>query len=134
MKLYEIAADYQNFIEMIENGDIPPEAINDTLESIQDMLNEKADNIACLIKNLTADVTAIKEEEKNLADRRKSKENQIERLKTYLSDTMQINGIPKIETARNKISFRKSESVEIENECNFIEWAIKNHDDLLTYK
>lgn len=133
MKLYEIAADYQNFMEAVESGEIPIEAVSDTLESIQEMLEEKVDNIACLIKNLTADITAIKTEENNLAERRKVKENQIERLKTYLSETLQNNNIPKIETARNKISFRKSEPVDFENENDFIEWAIKNRDELLTY-
>ena len=46
MTLYEIATDYKNFIEAVENGEIPEEAITDTLESIQSLLEDKADNIA----------------------------------------------------------------------------------------
>lgn len=134
MKLYEIANDYEALIEAIESGEIPEDAIADTLEGIESLLEDKADNIACLIKNIKADVQAIRAEELNLAERRKSKENQIERLTTYLSETLQRVGIAKMETARNKISFRKSESVLVADECDFIEWARKNHDDLLTYK
>ena len=134
MKLYEIAADYQRFIEAVENGEIPEEVIADTLESITAELEEKADNIACLIKNMTAEAQAIKAEEKNLADRRKTKENQIERLKTYLSETLQNSGFTKLETARNRISFRKSESVGIEDEAAFIKWAAEHNESFLTYK
>ena len=134
MKLYEIANDYEALIESIESGEIPEEAIADTLEGIEALLEDKADNIACLIKNIKADVQAIRAEELNLAERRKSKESQIERLTTYLSETLQRVGISKMETVRNKISFRKSESVSVADEGAFIAWAMGNHDDLLTYK
>lgn len=134
MKLYEIAAEYQQFLEAVESGEIPEEAITDTLESIETLLEEKADNIACLIKNMTAEVAAIKAEEQNLAERRKNKEKQIDRIKTYLSDTLQKANMLKIETPRNKISFRKSESVKIENEEKFIEWAVHHADEYLSFK
>ena len=134
MKLYELTADYKKFMELIENEDIPQEAIADTLESITSLIEEKADNIACIIKNITAEIGAIKAEEQNLAARRKTKENQIERLKTYLSETLLQSGYTKVETARNKISFRKSESVTVADEAKFIEWAAKYNDELLTYK
>lgn len=134
MKLYEIAADYENLILAIENGDIPEEAIADTLESITALLEDKADNIACLIKNLASDVVAIKAEEKNLEDRRKAKERQIDRLKAYLSEALLKSGYSKLETPRNKISFRRSESVVVDDEDGFIAWAESNDDSLLTYK
>lgn len=134
MKLYEIAAEYKSFLESVEAGEIPEEAINDTLESIQSLLEDKADNIACMIKNTTAEVEAIKAEEDRLAERRKVKEKQIERMKAYLSEILIKNGVDKIETARNKITFRKSESVTVDNEAEFIEWAVHNNDEFLTYK
>lgn len=134
MKLYEIANDYEALVEAIETGEIPEEAIADTLEGIEALLEDKADNIACLIKNIKADVQAIRAEELNLAERRKSKESQIERLTAYLSETLQRVGISKMETVRNKISFRKSESVSVADEGAFIAWAMGSHDDLLTYK
>ena len=65
------------------------------------------------IKNLDADVLAIKEEEKKLADRRKVKENKAKSVKQFLSDYLQIEEIKKFETARIKLSFRKSESVNV---------------------
>ena len=132
MKLYEIANDYLTLVQAIENEEIPEEAIADTLEAITAELEVKADNIACLLKTLNAEAFAIREEEKRLAERRKAKERVAERLKQYLSDTLQRASIDKVETARNKISFRKSESVEVDDEA-FIKWALAFRDDLLIY-
>lgn len=134
MTLYEIATDYKNFIDAVENGEVPDEAITDTLESIKALLEDKADNIACLIKNMTADAEAIKAEETRLAERRKQKEATADRLKTYLADMLIKAGQTNLETARNKLSFRKSEVVTVDNEAEFIEWAMNENRDLLTFK
>ena len=133
MKLYELTHDYFAFMQAIENDEIPEEAIADTLEGIVAEIEDKADNIACLLKNLDAEIVAIKAEETRLAERRKAKEKSYDRIKTYLSDTLQNAGFSKIETARNKITFRKSESVEVADEEAFIKWATQNRDDLLTF-
>ena len=132
MKLYELTNDYIAFLEAIDNDEIPEEAIADTLEAITAEIEVKADNIACLLKNLDAEIIAIKAEEQRLAERRKAKEKSHERIKQYLSETLQRAGLDKIETARNRITFRKSESVEVDEDA-FIKWAEFNRDDLLTY-
>lgn len=131
MKLYALANDYIALMQAIDNDELPEECIADTLEAITGEIEIKADNIACMLKNIEAEVEAIKEEEANLAARRKTKEKAYERLKEYLSATLQSLSIDKVETARNKITFRKSESVEIDD--TFIEWAQKNREDLLKY-
>lgn len=132
MKLYELTNDYLALLNAIDNDEIPEEAIADTLEAITGEIEIKADSIACLLKNLDAECKAIKAEEERLAERRKAKEKSHERIKQYLSDTLQIAGLDKIETARNRITFRKSEVVEIVDDV-FIKWAEVNRDDLLTY-
>ena len=134
MKLYELSKDYESLILAIENGDIPEEAVVDTLESITTLLDEKADNIACWIKQLTAEAEAIKAEEDRLKARRTAKLNRAERLTNYLSECLANSGRTKIETARNVISFRKNpEKVVFDNEAKFIEWAMLNADSLLNY-
>lgn len=135
MKLYEIAQEYRSFLEAVENGEVPDECIADTLEAITGEIEIKADNIACLLKDIEGDILKIKAEENNLAERRKQLEKSADRIKQYLSDTLQHLEINKVETARNKITFRKSEAVEVADEFSFIEWCQKNDkDDLLTYK
>ena len=74
MKLYELTNDYQQLLAMLdEENDFPPEAIADTLESISAEIEDKADNIACMLKSIDAYITAIKAEETHLAERRKAK-------------------------------------------------------------
>lgn len=131
MKLYEIANDYLALLQAIDEGEIPEEAIADTLEAIEGEIEVKADNLACLLKTLDAEAAAIKAEEKALAERRKQKEKAGERIKSYLSDVLQRLSIDKLETARNKITFRKSDSVVVND--NFILWARENRADLLNF-
>lgn len=134
MRLYELTHDYENLMAAIENGDIPEEALADTLESITALLDEKADNIACWIKQLIAEAEAIKAEEDKLKARRTAKLNRAERLTEYLAECLTNGGISKLETARNVISFRKTPpKVVFDNESKFIEWAQAHADGLLNY-
>ena len=115
MTLYEIDNNIRLFIENMlnsvdENGEvknIDPEE----LEQLQQQRDEKYENIACWIKNLDADIKALKEEEANLAARRKAAENKRDRLKKLLSDSMTMSGVPEFSTAKCKVSFRTSEGV-----------------------
>lgn len=94
MKLYELAQNYAQLLEMAE--EMESDALVDTLESLQDAIEEKAENIAKLVKNLEADVKIIKEEEQRLAERRRAIEVKIERLKTYLQEQLETAGIEKV--------------------------------------
>ena len=134
MKLYELAGDYRELMDKLESGELSEELLSDTLEGIRGAIEEKADNIACLLKNIESDCEAIRVEEINLAERRKSKEKTRDKIKQYLSDMLTHAGVLNVETGRNRIAFRKSKSVEISDETKFIEWAKKNRDDFLSYK
>lgn len=127
--LYEISniidqlleSDYQAK-EELENSDTGE---TDTMENILDKLEmdfkEKVDNIACYIKNLNADIEALKQEEKNLEERRKVKENKVESLKNYLSMNLLMAGYQKFETSRCALSFRKSKQIEISDNASIPE-------------
>ena len=119
MKLYEIKDRYLQLMDMIEDGSIPDDAIADTLESIEGELDDKLDNIASLIKSLTAEAGAIYEEEENLRRRRQQKEKNAVSLKNYLSTTLLTLGKTKFESSKNVLSFRKSTSVWIPDEETF---------------
>jgi hypothetical protein len=130
MHLYEIAAEHRAFARDVEDGLIPEEAIADTLECIEMAFVDKADSIACLIKNWEAEAAAIKAEEDALAQRRKARERQTERLRVYLHEQIAQIGLDKVETARNKITFRKNPpKVVVADEDAFITWAIANEKD-----
>lgn len=132
MKLYELTNDIRSFMEAVEAGEIPAEAIDDTLESLDMIYEDKAENIACLIKELEAEAAAIKAEAANLTERAKAKANHAENLKKYLSNSMMTLGKNKIETSRCKLSFRKGETVVVDE--TFLAWAAAEQDNLLTFK
>lgn len=141
LKLYELVGEYQifqeqfsSFCEMVDSGELPEEAVLDTLDSITGGIEEKLDNIACIYKQTMYEAAMMKAEEVNMRARRKAKENAAERLKAYMSSAMQAVDLSKIETARNRLSFRKSEKVTFEDEESFVQWAQEYNPDLLTFK
>ena len=82
MKLYEIANDYLALLQAIDEGEIPEEAIADTLEAIEGEIEFKADNLACVLKTLNAEVSAIKAEERHLQSVESKRKRQASALKT----------------------------------------------------
>ena len=70
----------------------------------------------------TLEAEAIKAEEKNLAARRKAKENSVVRMKDYLKNCMEQMNLKKIETPKAKISIRNNAaSLKIDDEQAFIQ-------------
>jgi len=135
LKLYEIEQSLLELLQAIESGDIPSEAIADTLESVEGDYNTKIDNIACYIKALRSEAEAIKREADTLTERAKAKQNHADRLKQYIFDSMAKLNKDKIETARNALQIRNTPpAVKISDETEFIAWAQENADDLLDYK
>ena len=100
----------------------------DLLESLMIAREDKLEGLALAVKNYDSDAAQLKEEEKKLAERRKSLENRSARAKEFLRQM--LNG-ETMKTARVVVSYRKSESVEISSD--FMEWAVQ-HDAYLTYK
>ena len=111
LSLYEINSLIANYeMRFDEDGVWENESELDELNLARE---EKIESICLWIKNLRAEASAIKDEEKNLADRYKAKMNKVDRLESYVSSNLQ--GKP-LETSKVKVSWRKSESVEILNE------------------
>lgn len=77
-------------------------------------LDTKLENLALYIKNQQAEADMIKAEADKLAERAKAKANEAKRCKEYLSSFMAnyYDG-KKFETARVRLSWRSSESVEV---------------------
>ena len=121
--IYQLNAALESFIEACESGEIPEEAINDTLESLEGEIDMKLDDIACACKNIEALIEDIKAEECKLEERRKRKEKQLERLKEYMKSAMLASGRSSLETARNKITFRTSRAIKVCDVPEFIKWA-----------
>jgi len=81
------------------------------------LLQEKSQNIIGYYRNNELTITAMKEEEKRIAEMRKTLENRNESFKTYVKQCMETAGFTKIETGLGSLSIAKSPiSVEITNE------------------
>lgn len=130
MKLYEIASEVLEVLHALENDEEAD--YTDTLEALGMEFEQKADNVACYIKQIKAEAEAIKEEEKKLAERRKSKEKEAERLEAYLYHHMQLVGLNKIESSRNVLQIKKTPASVVVGPA-FVEWAKANNAELLRY-
>ena len=108
MTLYEIDEEILNLVDQ-ETGEIVD---IEKLELLEMERDRKISNVACWIKDLKAESDAIKAEKMNLAKRQTACENKIEQLKEYL--TKALNGV-KYKDARCAISYRKSESLEVDD-------------------
>ena len=111
-KLYEIDKDIENFEWEIDadTGEIlNPNALDD----LQMEREAKIEGVGLKIKNLTAELDAVKREKANFDSRVKSLEKEIEGYKGFL--TYALNG-EKFSTPKIAMSFRKSESVIIKDE------------------
>ena len=104
MTLFEIKEQYLSLMEM----DLDEVTFADCLEGLEGDLEDKADNIAYIVKTLKAEADAIKGEAKTLQERAKAKLNKADRLTQYLFETMKQLDKAKIETARNVLNIKKN--------------------------
>lgn len=109
--LYEIRREIADFEFEVdpETGELLNALSWDALNMAFD---EKVENIACFIKNLTSDIAAFKAEEDQLAKRRKSTERKVEYLKRLLLDNMDGQ---KFSTTRCAVSFKRSIAVQVDD-------------------
>lgn len=129
MKLYEINSAYEeavaNLVVDEETGEVTG---LEAVEQLQCERDSKIENTAKYIKNLTADadmydaqIKILKAEIDNLTKQKKSVTSKIESLKNYLSWNLKDAGIDKFIGDCVKVTFRKSETLEVEDEDAFIE-------------
>lgn len=128
MKLYEIAQNYKNLLELLDDETIPAEVVAQALQEVGDELEVKADNVVKFIKTLEHEVEAYKAEEKRLATNRKAIETKIETMKAYLLTNMQSTGKKEITTPLFKLKIAKTPaSVKITDELAIPQRFIKEN-------
>lgn len=111
--LYELTGQFLD----IYNMDLDDETKQDTLDSIDwnEDYENKVEGYIKVIKNLDADIEARKNEMdrlKKLNDADKAKK---ERMKATLEESMELTGHDRVDTPLFKVSFRKSEAVEVDD-------------------
>ena len=117
MNLYQIEKQYLELAQvLIDNGgECTPEQEQE-LSITTENLEHKGRQYGYVVLQLESDVEQIDSEIKRLTALKKSRSNAVDRLKSTLSQAMQLFGINEIKTPTLKINFRKSKSIEIVSE------------------
>lgn len=110
--LYELTGQYLE----IYNMELDEETKLDTLDSIdwETEYETKVENYIKVMKNIDADVEARKAEIKRLTELNKADEKKKDHLKDTLSASMNMTGHERVDTPLFKVSFRKSQAVEVD--------------------
>ena len=103
MNLYELSTDLVALRDMHEVEEV--EKIKAIIEA---EIETKSTGIVAVVRNLEATVDAIDTEIKRLTDLKKVKKNNIDRLKEYTKECMELRGVKKLETSLGNISIRKT--------------------------
>jgi len=98
--LYKLANEYKE----LENMDLDPDTLADTLESIGGEFDDKADKICHVLANIHADIDALVGESVRIDKRAFNLTKRAETLKDYLRTNMEILGKKKIESAKFTIN------------------------------
>lgn len=122
--LYSIQGKYQQLLNLAEQLD--PELLKDTLESIDDELETKAENVAFVIKELEGQSLILEKETKRLAERKNTINNNVKRLKQSLFDAMITVNKQKIKTNLFTLDIRKNPpSLIVEDESKLLNYLIE---------
>ena len=116
MNLYEINHELELAFERAvdpETGEINEEALG-YFKELEMAKEEKEENVALWIKNLKADLEAYRAEKKRFDEKIRGTDNKIERLKRYLSDSLQGE---KLKTTRVSVYSTTSQKVELKEGC-----------------
>lgn len=117
MKLYELTSNYLQFFNQLENDDVDPETIRDTLDCIEGAIEEKAQSTARMIKTMESTSDAIEAEIKRLQQRKKVNDNKVSWLKKYIQHQLELVGMDKIKTPTFTISLQNNPpAVQIDDE------------------
>lgn len=108
MNLYELTDEFLQLQQMLEDPDIDSDVINDTLEAVGGEIEVKADGYAKVIRNMEGTITAIKQEQERLANKRSLLESNIKRLKDNLQQAMVTTGKTKFKTDLFSFNIQKN--------------------------
>lgn len=106
MNLYELTSDFKQLQTM--DFDQDSQMYKDTLDSIEQPIQEKGKNICLVLANLKGNCDSLDTEIKRLQAMKKVKQNNIKNLKDWLLYNMQFAGIEKIQSDLFTITLRKA--------------------------
>lgn len=118
MKLYELAENYQelsNMLEQIEVGSDDWKTIQDTLDATEGAFEEKVKAVCVMVKQFKYNMEVCKAEKKRLDEVAKGYENKAQWLESYLQEQLAKTGNLKSTMlyGPHKLTYRKGVSTEV---------------------
>lgn len=109
-KLYELTEAYVELLSQIEDceTEAEEEQIIIMLNQISDDIARKADAIARMVRNLTAESEGYEAEIKRMQKRKRTTDNMIQRLKDHIMFSMGIAGANELHTTIGKWRLQKN--------------------------
>ena len=111
MRLYEITGELLALQELLENPLDDEDVLKDTLEAVQGEYEFKLESYCKVIKNLEADIVGIKAEVDRLSGKRKVLENNIDRLKKAMFESMKATKTTKVKGQLFTVAIQKNGGV-----------------------
>lgn len=111
LKLYEIASEYRELMTLLENSDdeeVDADSFMLALDALETDFAAKATNIGCLIRELSAESTAISDTARSLYRRAHRLDEREAYLRSYLYQHMAMTGIASASDSRISISLKKN--------------------------
>lgn len=120
--LFGITQEYLSVLENLEVDEFGEIQNLEELTTIKDSFETKATNMALFVQQLESDIEGLKKKESELKDRRLAKQNKVDSLRAYLANSMLAVGKTDIETDLVRLSFRRSEVVEVSEDFDLEEF------------
>ena len=106
--LYEITGDLLTLQDMLENPLDDEQILLDTLEAVHGEYENKLESYCKVIKNLEADMDALKNEAKRLTEKAKMLEKNRDRLKKAMFDSMKATNTNKVKGQIFTVAIQKN--------------------------
>jgi len=109
--LYELMGDFAALQDAIDAGASGEEveALLVAMDEAKGTLKTKVDNVARVLRNIGGQVTAVQNEERRLAARRKALANSEKRLREWVRTSMDVLEVDKIKTDLNNVTLGKAQ-------------------------
>lgn len=102
--LYDLTSEYLELLAMMEDPDVDPEVLQDTMDAIGGEIRDKAEAYAVIIGEVTTKAAQIEKEIRRLESWVDSLTGNADRMKDRLMTSMTDLGMKKIETEHFRIS------------------------------
>jgi predicted nuclease with TOPRIM domain len=108
MKLYELANAYGKLQDKLELAETDKQTVIDELEKIEGEFIYKVEQVAKMVITLESNVSACEDEVNRLNAKKKTFDNKIEWIKTYLLQSLKDAQIDKVKGQMVNISIREN--------------------------